>query len=401
MTNKKITFNDLRHSDFEVEIASTFDQIEKLRPFWKSIHKHPNSDIDFYISVIQSRENIISPHVFILKQCSTPISLLIGRIEHHPFNLNFGYKNLYKAEVPTLVVIYEGLLGDNSLHTCQLFYKSILHILSSNSVDLVYLSSLKDDSGLFNLLKSETHLHFRDHFPVSNMHWKMALPKSMEDFYTMRSRKHRYWLRRLTKVLEKDFAGNLTFRIFLKSEEVDILCRDAEEVAKHTYHRGLGAGFIDSVQQRNMFKKLAEMEELRAYVLYICDTPSAFWIGRRYLNAFHLAYTGYLPQHEKYELGTILFLKMLENLISLDAIDTMDFGFGDAPYKKRFADTFCQESSVYLFPNTIKGFLLNSARSAIMMLHIISISVLNRLDLLEKLKKIWRKRLSKNTQPPK
>lgn len=381
------------HSDYEIETIATFQDVERFRDFWHSVRVHPNSDMDFYLSILHSRKNIIRPHVLVLKHFGKPISLLIGRIEYYPFSLNFGYKSLYKSDIPALVILYQGLLGDGSRPACQLFFDSILNFLNKGEIGLVLLSSLRNDSIMFDLARTRTSPFFRDRFPVPNMHWKMALPKSMDDFYAMRSRKHRYWLRRLSKVLDKDFSGNVTFRTCLKSEEVDMLCQDVEEIAKQTYHRGIGAGFVDSMQERNILKNLADKKSLRGYVLYINNNPAAFWIGSQYLDTFYLAYTGYLTQYEKYELGTILFLKLVEDVISCDTIHTIDFGFGDAGYKRRFGDLSWEESSVYLFPHTMKGFLLNTARTSSALAYKLAVRFLERFDLLEKIKKIWRRKL--------
>lgn len=378
---------------YQIETIKTIQDIESIRTFWQSVHKHPNSDIDFYLSIIRSRSNIIRPHVLLIKHYGTPIALLVGRIEHFPFSLAFGYKILLKFEIPALVVLYQGHLGENSNKTCQYFFNEIRMLLSSKEIGLVFLSSLKNDGLLFDLHRKKTNLFFRDHFPVPNIHWQMTIPESMNLFYSMRSRKHRYWLRRISKVLDKDFTGNIKFKTYMNQEEVDTLCSDVEEIAKHTYHRGMSAGFTDNLDERNLFKQLAKNRALRGYVLYVKERPAAFWMGRQYHNTFYLAYTGYLPEYEKYELGTILFLRMLEDLIDDKTISYIDFGFGDAAYKRRFGDSSWEESSVYLFPHTTKGFLLNTARTFTALTYQLSIQILQRFNLLEKVKKIWRRKL--------
>lgn len=382
------------HSEYEIETLTSFQDVERFRIFWQSVRKHPNSDIDFYLSILCSRNNIIRPHVLVLKHFGKPISLLIGRIEHYRFSLNFGYNSLYKSDILALVLIYQGLLGDASETACARFYSEIITFLSSGDIGLVLMSSLRTDGLFYDLVQKRTNSFFRDNIPVSNMHWAMSIPHSIDEFYAMRSRKHRYWLRRISKILDKDSHGNICFKTFLKKEEVATLCHDVEEVAKHTYHRGIGAGFIDGKQERDILEYRAEKEALRGYVLYINNDPVAFWIGIQYLNTFYLAYTGYLPQYEKYELGTILFLKLVEDIISCKTIHTIDFGFGDAAYKRRFGDTSWEEISIYLFPHTLKGFTLNAARTCFALTYKLSIRVLERLNLLEKVKKFWRRKLS-------
>jgi len=383
---------------YDILIARSIQEVEEIRDIWKKMQTHPNSDIDFYLSIVNARENIIRPHIMLLRHNKMPLALLIGRIENYPFSFSFGYKTIYKSTVRTLIVIYQGILGNSSYENCQLLFTELLHTFNNEKINLIFLSSLKNDSHFYNIYIKETNYFLRDHMPVPNSHWRMTMPDNMDKFYKMRSRKHRYWLRRITKVLNKDFAGNVQTKVFFKKDDVDTICNDVEKVARETYHRGLGVGFIDSIETRKNFIHQTEKKELRAYVLYINDKPSAFWIGRQYINTFYLAYTGYLNEYEKYELGTILFLKMLEDLCTNKEIRHIDFGFGDAPYKKRFGDTNWQESSVYIFQNTFGGLLLNVARTINSFVYHFTIGTLKRFNLLEKVKKFWRKRLKGTTK---
>lgn len=383
---------------YEITVLRNQQEVESIRNVWEGMQAHPNSDIDFYLSVIESRQNIIRPHVMLLKYHGLPITLLVGRIENYPFSLNYGYKTIFKFSIRTLVIIYEGVLGNSSYEYCHLLFTELMNAFHNENISLIYLSSLKADCNLYDSYKTEVNYFFRDHVPVLNSHWRMAIPDNMDAFYKIRSRKHRYWLRRITNILEKDFTENVKIKIIFNKDDVDTLCSDVERVAKKTYHRGLRVGFIDNSETRKMFVHLSNKSELRAFILYINDQPSAFWIGRQYHNTFYLASTGYLPEYEKYELGTILFLKMLEDLCTIKEIQYIDFGFGDAPYKRRFGDSRWEESSVYIFPHRVSGLLLNAARTMTAVVYQLSIGTLKRFNLLEKVKKYWRGRLAKETR---
>ena len=58
---------------------------------------------------------------------------------------------------------------------------------------------------------------------------------------------------------------------------------------------------------------------LCAYVLYIEDNPSAFWIGSLYCETFYSEYMAYDPDHVKTAPGIYLAIEVLKYLSSDDA----------------------------------------------------------------------------------
>jgi len=116
-------------------------------------------------------------------------------------------------------------------------------------------------------------------------------------------------------------------------------------------------------------------------------------MGQQYENTFTLLYTGYDPALRKYELGTILFVKMLEDLCSLGNIKFIDFGFGEAPYKSRFGDHNWQEATIHIFSSNIGGLKINTLRMLTIGGYRLSVGLLKRFNLLDKAKRSWRQKV--------
>ena len=131
----------------------------------------------------------------------------------------------------------------------------------------------------------------------------------------------------------------------------------------------------------------------RGYVLYLEDKPRAFWGGTLYKNVFFLAWTGYEPELRRYELGTILFLRLVEDLIAEKA-EEVDFGFGTAPYKERFGDRGWSDDVAYIFAPTVRGALLNCLASFGAQWSRVLKRALQKLDLENWLKRVWRRKLT-------
>ena len=384
-------------NNYKITCATNLEEIEKMRDVWEGMQTHPNSDIDHYLNLANTRSNIIRPHVILVTQNGHPTSMVVGRIEKLRFELKLGYKRIYCPTIQSFTVIYGGLLGNLSGDLCEALFREIMRPLENGQADLVRFNYLDVDSNMYRLANTLPGIFSRDRFPVVNTHWRMNVPKSIEDFYKSRSSKHRGWLRRMERLLERDYPGEVKYICYKSDGELIRVFADAEYIAQKTYQRDLQVGFVDSEETRKIYALLAKKGRLRAYITYIKNEPGAFWIGELYGNTFTLFSTGYDPMFRKYELGTVLFLKMLDDLCTLGVVRYLDFGFGDASYKSRFGDESWQEATVNIFSKNLNGLKINMPRILIVGSQRVALKCLKRFNLLEKIKKVWRGQLNKNT----
>jgi hypothetical protein len=162
-----------------------------------------------------------------------------------------------------------------------------------------------------------------------------------------------------------------------------------EEIAQKTYQRGLGAGFVYDDENLHRMSLSANRGWLRAYLLYINKRPCAFWAGTLYEDVFYLDFTGYDPQFRQYEPGTVLLVRMIEDLCQ-HGIRKVDFGYGEAFYKQRFCNESWREASVYIFSTEIRSILINIMRTLVVSASNLAEKTLKRVNYLNKLKKYWR-----------
>lgn len=389
-------------TQIKITVFRSLDEVEAIRPIWEKMKCRPNADIDFYLTVMQSLPNVIRPHVILLRNREGASSLAVGRIERHRFTCDFGYKTVYSTMLRSFSLIHGGVLGNPSYEESRLLVKEIMNVLRRGEVDIVFLSNLNTESYVYQLATSIPRIFCRDIVPVVRPHWTMTIPDNIEDLFSRLSTKARHELRRYPRALEKQYPGKISYRVFSAIEDIDDLFTHAEEVAGKTYHRGLNVGFVDSPAEREILGLFARKGWLRAYMLYVDKHPSAFWIGRRYGETFYPGYTDYDPAYKKYELGTILFIKMIESLCEEKDVRLLDFGFGDAFYKNRFGDGKWLESSIYVFPFSLSGLSLNFAHTLTSLVYQVSVKSLQHFKLLEKVKKVWRSRFIKKKEvtPP-
>jgi CelD/BcsL family acetyltransferase involved in cellulose biosynthesis len=132
----------------------------------------------------------------------------------------------------------------------------------------------------------------------------------------------------------------------------------------------------------------------RAYVLYLDGEPISFWHGHVYRGAFFTGIPGYDPAYTDLRVGNYVLFRLIADLCADDAIDTLDFGWGEAEYKRRLSTRSRLEHDVHLFAPTAKGCLTNVARSSLLTGATGVRSLLARTDMIDPVKRRWRDRLT-------
>lgn len=176
-----------------------------------------------------------------------------------------------------------------------------------------------------------------------------------------RAASHRRYARRL----ERDFPG-VEVRRYHRPSDLDRVLRDIETVAARTYQRQLGAGW-DAARDRQWIKLRMDRGWFRAWVLYIDSSPRAFEVGDVYRGTYFLDARGYDPDWSTHRLGNYVALQVWRDLCEDPEVRRMDFGPGDADYKREAATDVRREASLMIFPARPSGVALNVAFSAVVM----------------------------------
>ena len=133
----------------------------------------------------------------------------------------------------------------------------------------------------------------------------------------------------------------------------------------------------------------------RAYVLYLDGEPIAFWHGHAYRGVFSTGVPGFDRAHAELRVGNYVLLKLIADLCADPEVRTLDYGFGDAEYKRRFGTRCRSEQDVHLFAGTFRGFRVNALRSGLTATAAGARKALARGDVLDRLKRGWRDRLAR------
>jgi len=378
-------------SEASIRVLRAVSELEEVRGEWESWPGHRDSEIESYSNFVRTNPGTVRPHVQVVYRGGRPDAVLVGRIDQGKIHCKLGYFEMaFGARI--MCFVYGALRGNPSAENCELLVSEILRSLSRGEADVAYLNFLKSGSDLCRLATKKPGLLCRDYIRVTQQHFALALPATVEEFYRGLSYVSRQKARQKQRKLLKDFGGNVRIHCFRDVAELEGLIQDTERVAKKSYQRGLGVGFMDSPETRQHLRFMAEKGWLRGYVLYIADRPCAFWMGDVSRTTFGSDYTGYDPQLEKYSPGMYLITKVIEGLCdgNRGGVTEVDFGLGYAQWKEVLSNRAWQEELVYIFAPSLKGISLNLLRTLVAGTDQAIKKVLASANLLQEMKKRWR-----------
>jgi hypothetical protein len=382
------------NSAYTVEVVKTIEGVLALRAIWAPMSTEPDCDIDFYLAVLEARRGeILNPHVIILRKDGIPQSILVGRVERKSLTIGLGYKQLSLPPIRWLSFVHDGLLGENSEQSVSVLMKSIMDSLKQEA-DVAWFHQLDSSSIMYRLASQAGGVLSRDYFPDANDHWGVQLSSTYAEFLRRRSGNTRHNLKRYGKRLTEAFGDQIKSARLGEASEIESVLADCETVASKSYHRGLQVGFINNDETRRLMTLAVTKRWFRSYILYIGGKPCAFWNGFLYRRTFFAWTTAFDPAYQELRPGLFLLQRVFEDLCQEQSADKVDFGYGDAQYKRDWCDENRPEITTFLFAPTFKGTLLNAVRTPLLGTSHVARRFLGRTGLLMKAKKAWRTRLT-------
>jgi predicted GNAT family acetyltransferase len=378
---------------YTFRVITRKEDLNELIDLWNSWVQNPNADFDLYLEIIRSRNEVVSPYVVLIIKDSMPVSMLVGRLEYVPFVIKIGYKTILSPKILTLTIIQGGFLGQDTEEQNQAIFTIFNTILESGDIRLINVHGIPNRSLIHELMTKNVSWCFRDHRHTTYPHWFMTVPPNIETFFSGMNSRFRRNFKHKQNLLNEEHKGDVVSTVYTKDVDYDHLSGYIEQIAAKTYHRGLGFGWKNNDENRNRFKLVARKGWLKIYLLFLSGIPVSYYIGTRRGETLFLNFTGYDPALRKNEVGTILFVKLVEDAIE-SGIKVIDFGSGDAFYKQQYCNKCFDETNVYMFAPTMLNLSLNTLSGLICSLDRFARKLLNRFSMLDKIKKNWRVKYS-------
>jgi CelD/BcsL family acetyltransferase involved in cellulose biosynthesis len=349
-----------------VLVARTLPDVARLRPVWERVPiRNPDADIDLFSAVTRTGPGTLRPHVIVLEHQNRPPAMAVARLEDRVLETKVGYRTVVRPRLRVLSVVHSGIAGAEDQGNQHALINELGKALEEREADALCISKLRTDSSLFALARRNAPWPCRDHLCVEVPRTDVAVPDDLASFLRARSRNTRDNCKRYTRRLERQHGAELTVRAYRTSGELPEALAAMEQVARKTYQRGLGVGFRDEPCQRAYLEAAARKDLFRAWVLTLRGVPIAFWHGIAHLGTFYIGSPGYDPAHGKLKVGQYLQLRMMDDLCSDPEITRLDYGFGEAQYKRSFGDTTWTEADVMIFAPTVRALRSNAARTGV------------------------------------
>jgi CelD/BcsL family acetyltransferase involved in cellulose biosynthesis len=232
-----------------------------------------------------------------------------------------------------------------------------------------------------------------------SQHFIINLPETFEEYLQKFSAKSRHNLRRSVRKLHNDTGLKVHLSRITFPQQVDAFTDSAVEISKKTYQwRLAGSGLRPPETRKQKFRFLAERGQLRSYLLWCGEEACAFMVGYQRNGVCSCPMIGYDPRWEKYSVGTIMHVLVIEDLFAYNRPKIFDFGTGAGGQKEYFGNASFFDADVYVLRKNPYTRLACGIHKAGSTLAVGTKHVLDHYGLKRRIKKLIRKASVASTQ---
>jgi CelD/BcsL family acetyltransferase involved in cellulose biosynthesis len=184
---------------------------------------------------------------------------------------------------------------------------------------------------------------------------EVEIDGTFEHYLSRWSSKSRYNLRRAARnVTSRNTAAVL--HVATRPEEMRPFLTEAAAISRETYQsRLLQSGLDDNDDAARQMEALALQGMARGYLLRDQGRAIAFAWCEGSGDRLRYEVIGYREETAQLSPGSVLLYLILEELFALGRFRVLDFGVGDAPYKRLFGTRCVEYTDAYLFPPTMRN----------------------------------------------
>ena len=368
----------------EVVTARTAAELERLRTRWERVPwEREEAELDYLLARVRLRPEAIAPLGVLVCRDGEPLSGLAGRVEERRLPARLGYLAVVAPRLRLLHVVQGGIVGTAAIEALRPLL---------GEVDAVVFPPLPVDSDLARAAAALASPLRRQPFVAAGARRVLALPASYEEFLASRSRKVRFGLRYDAKKLLAALGPDLRTDVVREPAQLETLVRDLDAVARLAYQRALGGGFTDTLEQRELLRLALERGWARVFLLRHRGRPIAYWLCSVYRGTMLLRQTGFDPGYAHLRVGIFLLTQAIGLAIADPAIEVIDFGQGDAAYKRQLSSESWLEREVVVFAPTWRGLRANAARAPVLGAARLARRALDAASLTDRVRVGWRSR---------
>jgi len=382
---------------FEIIKAESFEAVNELRADWEMLlNKFHLSNVyitpDFYLRLFNSRVHGATPNIILFKKDNEPKAMLVGWKLDTKVSCKIGYIKTETPKLKTLEIEIGGLITSETSESEKILEKYLCNIIDKNEVELISIDHLSATNPCWTTIKNKISVNKKAVYRDS-IKWKARIQNSKTgEIFNLFNKKTEQKFRRKDRKIQKFFNNNIQLKIVTANDDILTFMENASTVDKNSYHKAMGISVEIDEHYNTMFSSLAGGGYFRGYILLANSKPIAYYYGVLYEKMFYAFSTSYNAEHSKLSPGIYLLRRMIENLID-ENIDVIHFGYGDSPYKRMFGTESVEEATFRIYSSGIKARYSRFLDITTLTTTYKISEFLNRLHLLNKIKKSWRNKL--------
>jgi GNAT acetyltransferase-like protein len=335
------------------------------------------------------KNNKANVHVYFCEREGTIVGVVPFLYVRQPLLCQLG--DLTVMKFPLRVLKLQGYTPN--IPAEESAYNAMFGAILSSQFDAIFMNYVKADSFLWNYLHASPLIQKSFRFYSKRgpePHLLARLNGSFESYmqkFSAKARKNR--LREIKRLRDR---GDMQVIRATEESQVDAYLAAATEISRKTWQfkrLGWGIGASDPDVVRSELSFLAQRGWLRAYLLRCGDEACSFILGWQYRSRFYHMMIGFDPAWDKYSVGTVLQLLVLEDLYKENTPELYDFGTF-LEYKQHCSTESYPEASVWLFRRRPYPLLANGMHRVFSATSNRAGALLNRVDLKAKIKHFLR-----------
>jgi CelD/BcsL family acetyltransferase involved in cellulose biosynthesis len=150
---------------------------------------------------------------------------------------------------------------------------------------------------------------------------------------------------------------------FDRPSDLQAIVTATDMVSEKTYQRGFAPAWASDEMSKRLSLWLRR-GAYSAYIIYLNEKACAYQHVLKYRGRAFAVGTGFDPAFREYGVGRYVQLRAMERVFDeAAAITELDFGFGDAQYKRELCRTHDDEADLLLFAPRPRALAANAIRT--------------------------------------
>lgn len=349
-------------------VASTIQEARSIQSDWQeAVDRLGTGQIDaapdFLLSILSSVGTGARPYIALERRGTSFSSAIIGRLVKRRIPSKIGSLQVPSPKLHSLEIVHGGYLSDGSPESLGWLRSHIETLLLTGRVECVSVLHLSEEHAGYPHIASGLVPGRRPH-ATTTQHWlAMLVDPETGEKVERHSSKTRRTFRYKDRKLREHFGDDVVIREVRKPADLKEFVAIASSIGARSYQKGINVGVQDNERWNTLIGALEGQDCLSGHVLVAGGTPIAYALGSIYRSTYLLIATSFLPEFRDLSPGAYLLRSIIGELEE-SGIRILDFGFGDAEYKRLYGNVCVRESLMRFYGVSVRARIAEAINGA-------------------------------------